>query len=146
MHTAGDKAGAKGAPIPSRTVTSVEVLGFASWTGSGVAFVLYALWAYVPAETLASVGVTYYPSKYWATAVPLWFCLALVFACVAYECSNMLMVLPLDSSKNVTDEFAKVSVPREQVQIGSILPLADLPLDQVCNRLYGSANEVRQGQ
>lgn len=97
----------------SRAVTSVEVLGFVSWTGSGLALgaiaqrcdliassatkpgkhdtgfcdgaVLYVLWAYVPAQTLASVGITYYPSTYWATALPLWCCLALVFCCVAYE-------------------------------------------------------------
>lgn len=47
--------------------------------------VLYLIWAYVPAQTLESFGVTYYPSKYWATALPLWFCLALIFSFVAYE-------------------------------------------------------------
>jgi hypothetical protein len=42
----------------------------AGWLGSGVAWVAYMLWAWLPDETLARLGVTAYPDRYWAVAAP----------------------------------------------------------------------------
>ena len=93
----------------ARGATSVEVYGFVAWTSSAVAYgeqrraemhedcsnivvhlavcvaVLFLLWAFVPASILERIGITYYPSKYWATALPVWCCAAVVFALVVYE-------------------------------------------------------------
>jgi len=119
----------------SRSVTSVEVLGFVAWISSAVGFVLYLIWAYVPAQTLESFGVTYYPSKYWATALPLWFCLALIFSFVAYESLNLMLVEPKCSPHTITDGYAK---PPRKATCGGIAPLADLPLSEVCDLLYAA--------
>jgi hypothetical protein len=35
-------------------------------------FALYMAWAHTPEATLRALGVTYYPDKYWAAAVPVW--------------------------------------------------------------------------
>lgn len=47
--------------------------------------VLYILWAYTPESLLHAHGVTYYPSRYWAVALPAWICVTVVFAFWLYE-------------------------------------------------------------
>ena len=43
------------------------------------------LWAYTPAAVLEAHGVHYYPSQYWAVALPVWACAAVVFVFWLYE-------------------------------------------------------------
>ena len=45
---------------------------------------LFLAWALTPEAVLHSFGVTYYPAKWWALALPSWLCLAVVYAYVAY--------------------------------------------------------------
>lgn len=47
--------------------------------------VLYILWAYIPNSVLESYGIHYYPSKYWAVALPTWVCVTVVAVYWAYE-------------------------------------------------------------
>ena len=47
--------------------------------------VLFMLWAYTPEAVLEAHGVTYYPSKYWAVALPAWACVSVVFVYWLYE-------------------------------------------------------------
>ena len=47
--------------------------------------VLFMLWAYTPEAVLEAHGVTYYPSKYWAVALPAWACATVVFVYWLYE-------------------------------------------------------------
>ncbi len=47
--------------------------------------VLYILWAYIPNSVLESYGIYYYPSKYWAVALPTWVCVTVVAVYWAYE-------------------------------------------------------------
>ena len=47
--------------------------------------VLYMLWAYIPNSVLESYGIHYYPSKYWAVALPTWACVSVVAVYWAYE-------------------------------------------------------------
>ena len=47
--------------------------------------VLYILWAYTPDSVLQAHGINYYPSKYWAVALPAWVCVAVVFVYWLYE-------------------------------------------------------------
>lgn len=47
--------------------------------------VLYLLWAFTPAPILEAHAITYYPSKYWAVALPTWFCVTIVFVYWVYQ-------------------------------------------------------------
>lgn len=90
----------KRAALPA--VSQREVYGFVGWVSFSVAYgacaespngnreltappVLFLAWAYSPPQLLHSLGVTYYPSKWWALALPAWCCVALLCALVAYE-------------------------------------------------------------
>ena len=47
--------------------------------------VLFLFWAYTPGQVLEAHGITYYPSKYWAVALPTWLCVTVVYVFWAYE-------------------------------------------------------------
>ena len=90
-------------------VSTVEVYGFVGWITSAVAYgklgassfsnclaqpanvprrpaaVLYLLWAFTPPRYLEAYGISYYPSQYWAVALPAWACVTVVAAYWAYE-------------------------------------------------------------
>jgi hypothetical protein len=65
--------------------SSVEVYGFAGWIASAVAFVAFLVWAVLPESCLHALGITYYPSKHWALAIPLWLVLLVAYVYWAYE-------------------------------------------------------------
>lgn len=46
---------------------------------------LYLLWAFTPPRYLEAYGISYYPSQYWAVALPAWACVTVVAAYWAYE-------------------------------------------------------------
>lgn len=56
--------------------------------------VLFILWAFTPEDILHRHGITYYPSKYWAIAVPTWLCVTIIalywmyyrYVCVLERC------------------------------------------------------------
>jgi hypothetical protein len=47
--------------------------------------VLYLLWALTPDHILVAHAIDYYPSKYWAVALPTWFCVTIVFVYGVYQ-------------------------------------------------------------
>lgn len=83
----------------------MEVYGFVAWIATGLTFVAYVLWAFLSEEWLEWLGVTYYPSKYWATAFPAWLCVSyLFFQFLFYTAFNWAFSTPLDARTTLTDE------------------------------------------
>ncbi|KAL0036741.1 hypothetical protein WJX79_008135 [Trebouxia sp. C0005] len=87
--------------------TSIEVYGFTAWITTGVAYGAFLCWAYIPERYLQALGISYYPDKYWALAVPSWVCVAVVAAYWAYESWNESLVPPLESLNNIQDAHSK---------------------------------------
>jgi len=81
----------------SRGAKPAEVYGFVGWIVSTVAFVAYVAWAYVPEAALVREGITYFPDKSWALALPAGLCWAVACAYFAYDAVNRAMVPPLSS-------------------------------------------------
>lgn len=46
---------------------------------------LYLVWAYTPPHLLARIGVTYFPTTYWALAIPAWGCVTVLCLILGYE-------------------------------------------------------------
>ncbi|CAN0006024.1 unnamed protein product [Ectocarpus sp. 8 AP-2014] len=93
-------------PLPRRRKEGggeiVEVYGFAGWIASLVAYALYLVWAYVPESTLQALGITYYPSKYWAIAIPSAIFVTWSVAVLVYIAVNFMSTAPLDSFDTIT--------------------------------------------
>ena len=82
--------------------SSVEVYGFVLSITTIISFVLFVLWSFTPEDVLISLGVTYYPSKWWAIAVPSYVFMLFVFIFAFYVAYNMMNTNPLDSYHTIT--------------------------------------------
>eukprot|EP01083_Nonionella_stella_P126452 382740_1 len=114
-----------------------------------VVFALFLLWAYLPESILHSAGITYYPSKWWALAIPTFMCTTWGFIVVTYFGYNLYSTNPLHSMATIRDEF---SIPRKMSGVESsvvedstqIPPIYDVDIHNVCSILYGNASFERR--
>jgi phosphatidylinositol glycan class P protein len=86
------------------------------------------------------MGLTYWPQKYWAIAVPIYVGLAVaVFAAFIYPAINLTMTPPLSDLRTVTDSHA-LRLQDTVVPEGAIPPVSDIPISLVCRHLYMDSN------
>ncbi|DBA86033.1 TPA: hypothetical protein ACH3X1_005561 [Trebouxia sp. C0004] len=125
--------------------TSIEVYGFTAWITTGVAYGAFICWAYIPERCLQALGISYYPDKYWALAVPSWICVAVVAAYWAYESWNQALVPPLESLNNIQDVHSKspanLGLPSiVQDCTDSVPPLADADTAIISRYMYSDCS------
>lgn len=98
-------------PRASPKVPTYEYYGFALYLGSSAAFLIYILWAYLPAPLLHQMGIQYYPDRWWALGLPCWLAVLVLYIYVALASYNTrYLTLPLYSCENLVDECAQVAV------------------------------------
>jgi phosphatidylinositol glycan class P protein len=98
-------------PRAAPKVPTYEYYGFALYLGSSAAFLMYILWAYVPAPMLHQMGIYYYPNRWWALAIPCWLVALIIYIYAALASYNTgYLTLPLNSIENLVDECAQVAV------------------------------------
>lgn len=81
--------------------------GFVAWIATHISYVLFLLWAYIPEETLHHFGVTYYPSKHWALALPSFALVTFTAIPLFYWTYTMMELPPLESLSTIVDEYSK---------------------------------------
>ncbi|XP_072963220.1 phosphatidylinositol N-acetylglucosaminyltransferase subunit P-like [Typha angustifolia] len=110
-----------------------EVYGFVGSITTVIATVIYLVWAYTPEPWLHSLGITYYPSKYWALAIPSFFMVSVVLAMIFYLGLNFMVTPPPNSFNTIFDEYSR----ERSVLISSmgtekpIEPISDIGIDQI---------------
>ncbi|KAJ5068021.1 phosphatidylinositol n-acetylglucosaminyltransferase subunit p [Anaeramoeba ignava] len=93
--------------IPQENKSSAVAYGFSYWMLLWVSLGCYFLWSFIPSRIYESVGITYYPNKYWAVAVPVYL---YVFFALVFLMDLMFILLltePLDSFNTISD-FASI--------------------------------------
>lgn len=98
-------------PRAAPKVPTYEYYGFALYLGSSAAFLMYILWAYVPAPVLHSMGIWYYPDRWWALAIPCWLIALIIYIYVALASWNTEhLTLEMARIECLVDECAQVGV------------------------------------
>ncbi len=120
------------------------VYGFVGWVGTLVGFLLYLLWAYLPVELLHNLGVTYYPSRYWAVAIPAYVCVVVIFIFTTYSGFCLMVNPPVDAFSTFTDKHA-LDKPKDwdgnSADDSRLPPIFDIPIAEVNRLLYQRAPE-----
>ncbi|WCJ42922.1 Phosphatidylinositol N-acetylglucosaminyltransferase subunit P [Euphorbia peplus] len=128
-----DKASTFGVSGEQGPKTS-EVYGFVGCITTIVATVIFLVWAYVPESWLHSIGIFYYPDRYWALAIPTYAMVTIVLALGFYIGINFLSVPPPTSINTIFDEFSRDptrSVPLIDGDDQPIEPIADIGIDKM---------------
>jgi len=104
------------------------------------------VWAVLPDSILHSLGVTYYPNRYWAIAIPVLLMVTLVFSFIIYFALNLMSTESIDSIYTITDNDALPPAKADeelQEDNASIPPISDIPITVVNELLYGKASLIR---
>lgn len=92
--------------IVSTNVTpQAEYKGFASYVISCIFLFAWLCWSLLPDRILNMLGIYYYPSRWWALAIPSYILVSMVYGYVALACYNVeYLTLPLDDPRNFVDD------------------------------------------
>lgn len=110
------------------------VYGFVGYIIGVIGLLTYFTWAIVPDATLEALGLTFFPQKYWAVALPI-YCgvVFFVFVTLIYPGLGLCCTPFSDDKRNETDEFAVYHPKTASNQDDSkhIPLLGDMPLSEV---------------
>lgn len=102
---------AKLVPRASPKVPTYEYYGFTLYLTSSLAFLVYLLWSFLPSPFLHSLGIYYYPNRWWALAIPAWTVMLVIYIYVALAAYNTgHLTLPLDDVECLVDQAANIAV------------------------------------
>ncbi len=80
---------------------SNSVLSFIIWIGTYLVYFSYLAWAFLPDSVLHPLGITYYPSRYYALALPAYVIILLLTTVLMYVGWNL-------ANTNDPDDFATI--------------------------------------
>jgi len=130
VQTTGPKQGAK----------PTEVYGFVGAISTLVGFVVFLMWAYLPEPWLHTMGITYYPNRYWAMAVPAYVLVSIVFVVAFYSSLNSMATPAPCSLNSLFDEYT-----RGPSSCAQVLRETDRPIDAICDVPITTVNALLFG-
>ncbi|CAN6241412.1 unnamed protein product [Urochloa humidicola] len=115
-----------------------EVYGFVGSITTVIATAVYLAWAYTPEPALRSLGITYYPSKYWALAVPSFVIVAVALSMAIYMGLNFVATPPPTSFSTIFDENSRerMTFSPAMEEERPIEPISDISIDQINNLMF----------
>lgn len=116
-----------------------EVYGFVGSISTVVATVIFMAWAYVPDPWLHSIGIFYYPSKYWALALPAYAIVTIATIFLFYIGLNFMATPPQTSLNSIFDEHSREPVCSDHVSEEDdqpIEPYSDIGIDQINELMF----------
>lgn len=120
-----------------------EVYGFVGSITTVVATVIFLAWGYVPEPWLHSIGVFYFPSRYWALAVPAYVMVTIALALGFYLGLNFMSTPSPASLNTVFDEFSREPlrfVPSTDGDEQPIEPMYDIGINKINDLMF---NDVK---
>lgn len=93
-----------------------SVLSLIAWISSYAVYLCFVVWAFFPKDFLRNLGITYYPSRYYAIALPAYLLTSYALLCVAYIGWNMMHTNDPEDFATMRDEQSPA------VEVTPILP------------------------
>ncbi|XP_073312018.1 phosphatidylinositol N-acetylglucosaminyltransferase subunit P-like [Primulina huaijiensis] len=122
-----------------------EVYGFVGSITTVVATAIFIVWAYFPDHWLHSMGIYYYPNRYWALAVPTYLIVTIVLAIGFYIGLNFLATPPPTSLSSIFDEFSREPLDTILLQDDDgeypIEPISDIDVNQINDIMFSNLND-----
>lgn len=107
--------------------------GFVSCLLCYVSFVIYLIWAYIPRSYQEWMGLTYWPNKFFAVAIPPFLCVIFLGSFIIYEGLIFINTAPVDSP-------GIISVSQKEnydyLSAETITPIEELSIIDVNKSLY----------
>lgn len=88
---------------------AIGVYAFVAWITSIVVFIIFLLWAFSPRQLLHDIGVIYYPSRYYAIALPAYIIVLVILINITYIGINMMMTFEPDNMFTIKDNHTRIS-------------------------------------
>jgi phosphatidylinositol glycan class P protein len=104
---------------------NTAVYAFVGWMASVLSYGIFLLWAIAPDSFLKEIGITYYPSRYYALALPSYILVLIIFIIVVYISINMMYTNELDSIYCIRDEYSK-RAPTQAQQLANTRSIPDI--------------------
>jgi len=117
-------------------LNSSIIRAFVAWICTHLCYTLFILWAYLPDPVLNDLGVTYFPSKYWAVAMPCHVLVSFAIMYLLYWFYNLMRLPQLRAFQNVMDEYSKAPDEKLWGQGEHIPRIYDLQITSVNAALY----------
>jgi len=128
------------APTPSRAV-----YGFTLFLLSKFCLVMYLLWVLLPDSTLHSIGLDFFPQKYWAVAMPLYLCLTFfIMVVIVYPSLGRLHCTHPWDQYNPVGAKDMYTIYRKDLQeepAGGVPPVHDMEPHEILQYLNSQANK-----
>lgn len=104
-------------------------------TGSHV---LWLLWTFTPQWVLNSLGIYYYPSRWWSLSISAFVLMSMLYVYIALQFWNIeYECIPLDDLRTITDPDACVEKDITQFGFNDTNGVFDLRITDVNDVLYG---------
>jgi len=133
--------------VSTNVTPQAEYKGFASYVLSCIFIFVWICWSLLPDRALNALGIYYYPSRWWALAIPSYVLCLMVYMYVAIACYDMeYLTLPLNDTRNIVDDSGIVVTQLknfknsdiEKYICNSTSGVWDLPISVVNEILYSN--------
>lgn len=127
----------------------IAVYAFVAWISTVFAYGIFVFWATMPAAVLHKMGITYYPSRYYAIALPAYalvFWILLIFSYIGW---NMFHTYDVEDMRTVEDGQGRVA-PNHLVRSNSnkrgvcVPDIGDMEPSAVSVTLFSSSGAMKQ--
>ncbi|XP_056845024.1 phosphatidylinositol N-acetylglucosaminyltransferase subunit P isoform X3 [Raphanus sativus] len=119
-----------------------EVYGFVGSISTVVATVIFLIWAYVPDKLLESIGIHYYPSRYWVLAMPTYLMVTLLLGLAFYVGLNFIATPHPTSLSTLFDEYSRepgeIDSQMEEGDERPIDPISDIDITRINDLMFNS--------
>lgn len=104
---------------------NAAVYAFGGWLASILSYLIFLVWAVSPEPFLKRIGITYYPSRYYALALPAYLLVVFLLIGVTYMAINMIYTNDCSSMYTIRDEFSK-RAPSKEEQLANARSVPDI--------------------